>query len=169
MPELNIERSDFATCIMKDRYLFALFGYNEPKKEMLNTIEYLDLNEENGEWKYLKYNNLDLIGCYIKGSISVNHQDKKIILVGGINEANEPLKTFIQIIFPDSENITDAYVENVDRNFKDIAKNDVYTFSTGFTKFIDNENREFNVAFDNTNNIHVFEVKNMAHDVFYMP
>lgn len=43
LPELNIERSNFSACILKNKYLFALFGYNFPMNQYLNTIEYLDL------------------------------------------------------------------------------------------------------------------------------
>ena len=52
MKEMNIERSEFGSCIINDKYLFCIFGFNYPKNEYLNSIEYLDLLEEGSTWKY---------------------------------------------------------------------------------------------------------------------
>ena len=99
MSEMNIERSEFGCCIIQNKYLFCIFGFNYPKNEYLNTIEYLDLLDENPIWKYLIYNNDNLISLYIKGLLCINYIDEKIILVGGFNgELNKPVEDFYQLI-----------------------------------------------------------------------
>ncbi len=102
MPEMNIERNEFGCCIIQNKYLFCIFGFNYPKNEYLNTIECLDLFDENPIWKYLIYNNDNLISLYIKGLLCINHIDEKIkiILVGGFNgELNKPVEDFYKLKF----------------------------------------------------------------------
>ena len=168
MPEMNIERNEFGCCIIQNKYLFCIFGFNYPKNEYLNTIECLDLFDENPIWKYLIYNNDNLISLYIKGLLCINHIDEKIkiILVGGFNgELNKPVEDFYQLILGDNfEN--DCYVEEVNRKLKDIQKNKLYMFNSGITEKTDEKNRLYNIAYDNDGRIHVFEIRSMTHDVF---
>ena len=166
MPEMNIERSEFGCCIIQNKYLFCIFGFNYPKNEYLNTIEYLDLLDENPIWKYLIYNNDNLISLYIKGLLCINYIDEKIILVGGFNgELNKPVEDFYQLILGhDFEK--DCYVELVNRKLKDIQKNKLYMFGSGITEKTDEKNRLYNIVYDNDDRIHVFEIKSMTHDVF---
>ena len=166
MCEMNIERSEFGCCIIQNKYLFCIFGYNYPKNEYLNTIEYLDLLEENSIWKYLNYKNDNLVSLYIKGLLSINYNDEKIILVGGFNgELNKPVEDFYQLILGDNfEN--DCYVEEVNRKLKDIQKNKLYMFNSGITEKTDEKNRLYNIAYDNDDRIHIFEIRSMTHDVF---
>jgi hypothetical protein len=98
MSEMNIERSEFGCCIIQDKYLFSIFGFNYPKNEYLSSIEYLDLLEENSTWKYLHYKNDKLLSLYIKGLLTINYNNEKIIFVGGYNgELNKPVEDFNQI------------------------------------------------------------------------
>ena len=86
LPEMNIERSFFSSCIIKDRYLFVFFGYNYQNKKYLDSIEYLDMLEYNlnlinnnsqkcdsNSWRYLKYN-----------YFNSNPKDIKINLIGAL-------------------------------------------------------------------------------------
>ena len=66
LDEMNIERSNFSLSIFQNKYIFALFGYNYPTHQCLDTIEYYELNNISNfknnidggyEWKYLKYKN----------------------------------------------------------------------------------------------------------------
>ena len=165
LPEMNFERSEFGTCLIKDQYLFSIFGFNYPKNEYLNNIEFLDLLNEGSLWNNLNYKS-DNLSLYIKGFLALNYSDNKIILIGGFNgELEKNIENFSQIILGNNfEN--DIYVENVDRKFKDIQKYKSYFFSTGITKYIDDKNRIYNIAFDNNDRIHIFEMQNMGHDVF---
>ena len=166
MSEMKIERSEFGSCIIQDKYLFCIFGFNYPKNEYLNTIEYLDLLTENSNWEYLNYKNEKLLSLYIKGLLTVNYNDVKIILIGGYNgELDKPVEYFSQIILgEDFQN--DSYVEDVNRKLKDIQKNKLYIFNSGITEKKDEKNRLYNIAYDNEDRIHVFEIQTMTHDVF---
>ena len=165
LPEMNFERSDFGACIIKNKYLFSIFGFNSPKNEYLNNIEYLDLLSEGSLWKNLDYKS-DNFSLYIKGLLTLNYFDNKIILIGGFNgEFNKPVETFAQIILGDDFE-KEIYVENVDRKLKDIQKYKSYIFCNGVTERKDEKGRIYNITFDNDDRIHIFEMQNMGHDVY---
>lgn len=169
LPELKIERSNFATCILKNKYIFCLFGYNFPTKKYLNTIEYLDIeNYKNNSWNYLMYKNESLLSLYISGAMGINYNDEKIIVVGGNNgEKNKPIENFYQIVINnDFEKDDKSYVEEVKRKLKDIDKNKNYIFNKGCHIFSDNNNIYY-MAYDNKLRAHLFQISNMAHDIFY--
>ena len=170
LPELQIERSNFASVIFKNKYIFCLFGYNLPTKQTLNSIEYLDIeNYNNSSWRYLKYNNKELLSLYLNYSFGIDYNDKKIIIVGGYNEQdNIPNEYFYQLVISDNfENNRDSYIEKTKRKLKDINKNKCYLFNKGHHIFSDN-NSLYNMIFDNDLRVHLFNVNNMAHDVFYL-
>ena len=168
LPEMCIERSEFTACIIKKRFIFSIFGFNALKNEYLNTIEYLDIEsaKENNCWRYLKYKNENLESMYIKGHLGINYNDEKVIIVGGVNgESNAPEENFVQLLI--GNNFEDLKVEKVQRKLKDIYKNTSYMFSSGFTDFEDDMDRKYNAAFDDDDHVHIFEIGNMAHDIFY--
>ena len=39
-------------------------------------------------------------------------------------------------------------------------------FNSGITEIIDEKNRLYNIAYDNEDRIHIFEIRTMTHDVF---
>ena len=169
LPELQIERRNFTACILKNKYIFCLFGYNFPSRQYLNTIEYLDMeNYKTSSWRYLNYKNEDLLSLYIINAIGINYNDEKIIIVGGNNgQENKPNEYFYQIIISENfEKDKESYVEKIKRKLKDINKNKCYLFNKGYNKFLDNNNL-FYLAFDDYLRAHLFQVNNMAHDVFY--
>jgi hypothetical protein len=150
LSETLIERSNCAFTIIKNRYIFLLFGKNYPTNEYLNTIEYYDLNNNNNKnnnsnaknsngWKYLNYKNSNnLIKMNICNGFAINYEDKKIIIVGGFNGLeNMDAKYFVQVILDDKDNYDNNYyncncncvVERTDRKFKDIDKNKKYYFN----------------------------------------
>ena len=168
LPELKTERSNFATCIIKNKYLFCLFGYNLPTKQYLNTIEYLDIeNYKNSSWKYLKYKNENLLSLYITGGLGINYNDEKIIIAGGDNGMeNKPNEYFYQIILSENfEKDKETYVEKTNRKLKDIYKNKCYLFNKGYNIILYNNNL-FYMAFDDKLRAHLFQTNNMAHDIF---
>ena len=169
LPELRIERSKFVACILKNKYIFCLFGYNFPTKKYLNTIEYLDIeNYKNSSWNYLLYKNESLLSLYISGALGINYNDEKIIIVGGNNgEKNIPIENFYQIIISnDFEKDDKSYVEEVKRKLKDIDKNKSYLFNKGCHIFSDSNNIYY-MAYDNKLRAHLFQISNMGHDIFY--
>ncbi len=86
LPELNIERSNFTSVLIKDKYIFCLFGYNLPMKQYLNTIEYLNIGRyKESTWKYLKYQTDNINYLIFNWSLGINYKNEKIIIVGGSN------------------------------------------------------------------------------------
>ena len=169
LPELNIERRDFSICLIKNKYIFCLFGYNFPTKQYLNTIEFLDIeNYNSNSWKYLNYKNENLISLYITGALAINYNNEKIIIAGGNNEkGNIANEYFYQIIISQNfEKDRESYVEKTKRKLKDINKNKCYAFNKGYNLFLDNNNLYY-MAFDDYLRAHIFQVNNMVHDVFY--
>ena len=161
LPELNIERRDFSTCLIKNKYIFCLFGYNFPTKQYLNTIEFLNIeNYNNSSWKYLEYKNENLLSLYISNN-------EKIIIVGGNNkQENIPNEYFYQIIISENfEKEKESYAEKTKRKLKDIHKNKCYIFNKGYNLFSDNN--LYCMALDDNLRVHVLQVNNMAHDIFY--
>ena len=170
LPELQIERSNFCSVIFKNKYIFCLFGYNLPTKQYLNTIEYLDMeNYNNSGWRFLKYKNEDLLSLNLIHSFAINYINKKIIIVGGKNgQKNIPNEYFYQLIISDNFEINkDSYIEKTKRKLKDVNKNKCYLFNQGHHIFSDNKNL-FYMAFDSDLRVHLFNMNNMAHDVFYL-
>ena len=113
------------------------------------------------------YKNESLLSLYISGAIGINYNDEKIIVVGGHNgEKNKPIENFYQIVISnDFEKDDKSYVEEVKRKLKDIDKNKNYLFNKGCHIFSDN-NDIYYMAYDNKLRAHLFQISNMAHDIF---
>ena len=172
LPEMIIERSNSGSCIINNKnskYILNIFGYNYPINEYLNTIEYLDINEKDSNWKYLKYNNQNLSSLNISNFFCINYNDEKIIIVGGYNEnENKYNNKFIQINL-DSNFDNNSTIEEIERKLKDIDFYKKFIFyNNGYKNYINkNNNAIFYGIFDNNLNCHLFQSSNLAHDIFY--
>ena len=169
LPELQVERSGFASVVFRNKYIFVLFGYNLPTKQYLNSVEYLDMEKyKESSWKYLKYKNENLLSLYLNFSFGINYKDEKIIIVGGNNgQSKKPNEYFYQLIISKNfENNKNSYIEKSNRKLKDINKNKCYLFNKGHS-IISYKNNLFHMAFDDNLRLHLFNGSNMAHDVFY--
>ena len=185
LPEMNIERSSFSSCLVKNEYIFALFGYNFPTQQYLNTIEFYDLNGfenykynyiniNDDEWKYLKYKDKNLLNLDIKGHLCFNYFDEKIIFFGGFNGyKNEVIDCFYQLILPENynieENIEESCIEPLRQKLKDISKNRIYYFGKdNGAMFEYNQNNIFFAAFDSNYYIHFIDINNnLKHNIYY--
>ena len=190
LSETLIERSNFPFCIIKQRYIFLIFGKNFPTNEYLNTIEYYDLNIQNDNgnnvngslWKYLNFKNENnLIKMNICNGYGINFNDKKIVIFGGYNGLEEKDENcFIQIILENEDKLENdiincALIERTERKLKDIDKNKKYYFNEGGIINNEKENNNdsqkdknlFFAAFDNSNNCHFIQNSNLAHDIYY--
>ena len=100
--------------------------------------------------------------------MAINYNNEKIIIAGGYNEkGNIANEYFYQIIISQNfEKDRESYVEKTKRKLKDINKNKYYIFNKGYNIFLDNSNLYY-IAFDDYLRAHIFQVNNMAHDVFY--
>ena len=178
LSETLIERSNCAFCILKQRFIFLMFGKNYPTDEYLNTIEYFDLYDNNSKgWKYFNYkNNNSLYKMNVCNGNAINFNDKKIIILGGYNGLEKKDEEyFIQIELGEEYNfeINNNVLEKTDRKLKDIDKNKKYYFEGGEIIIIKNENYSQNneilyfMGFDNQLNCHTIQISNLAHDVYY--
>ena len=166
--EMNIERSYFSSCIIKNKYLFCLFGYNTPTNKYLDSIEYYDINNKEKGWKYFKYKNPNLLQMNICGFMSMNYKNEKIIIFGGINGIEQnPVKKFYQINI-DNNFDKNTFVEEINKKPKDIYKNKCYYFSNGIVQFEEENKNLFFTGFDNHYNVHIIKLNNMInHEIYY--
>lgn len=171
LPEMNIERSNSTSCIMNlndNKYIFNIFGFNTQTKEYLNTIEYLSINKEDSHWKYLNYNNPNLISLNIHNLFCVNYLDSKIVIIGGYNgKGNKNINKFIQIILDKNNFENNILVEETDRKLNGIDMNKKYLFCNGYKSYKDKNDTIYEV-FDSEFNCHLFKENKMEHDVFYL-
>ena len=186
LPEMNKERCYFSSCIIKNRYIFALFGYNFPSQQYLDSIEYYELNDfdsykynyidiKEDEWKYLNYKDNNHLNLYIKGHLCFNYYDEKIIFFGGFNgNKNEAVDCFYQLILDENFNSDESngnnYVELVGKKLNEIYKNRIYYFgnNTGML-FEDSKNNLSFAAMDNNCYIHMLDITNFKHNIYYFP
>ena len=190
IPEMLIERSNFSTCIIKEQYLFALFGYNNNTQQYLNTIEFIDLLCENAKWKYLSYENINNSSLFFIGSLAINFDDKKIIILGGY-DGNEKRynNNFYQIILKknfdkENYNISDEKLSEIIKiennnnlNLNDMdndwnghsgdeVENQCCFFNMGYNRYYGENDNIFYVAFDKELNAHLINVDGFSHEIF---
>ena len=183
LPEMQIERSYFATCIIKNRYLFTFFGYNFPNKKYLNSIEYLDLSNyrniqnHNFYWRYLDYNyfckNLSLQKINLIGSVAINYKDEKIIFLGGKNcTINDNNEGYYQLILDDSYINSDeiiGYIEKITtKSTINFYNNYFFNNYKYFDEIIHNNilKEPSFVSFDNNYNVHMLKLSTMNHETY---
>ena len=186
-PEMQIERSHFAICLIKNRYLFTFFGYNFPNRTYLNSIEYLDLliynnNENNIQnekfyWRYLdyKYFSTDLSFQKINliGSVAINYKDEKIIFFGGKNYLVEDAdEGYYQLIIDDTyinNDELDSYIEKIKINEKINFNKNYYFNNYKYIEELNNDNilkEPSFISFDNNYNVHLIKLDTMNHEVY---
>ena len=185
LPELNIERSNFSCCFIKNEYIFALFGYNFPTKQYLNTIEIYNINEfqnsnnnyiniNDDEWRILSYKDNNSLNLFIKGHSCFNYFDEKIIFFGGFNGyKNEAIDCFYQLNIPENfdvdDNNEDIYVEPLDKKLSDINKNRIYYFGNNSGEIIEiNRDNTFFASLDSNYYAHIFDVNKLKHSIQYL-
>ena len=185
LPEMNIERSCFSCCLIKNEFIFALFGYNFPSQKYLNTIEYYELGDEinlkynyinikSDRWRYLNYKDNNSLNLGIKGHLCFNYLDETIIFFGGFNgNKTEAVDCFYKLNLSDDfyleQNNEDCYVEPLSQKLKDISKNRIYYFGNdnGFL-FDYNQNNILFAAIDCNYYAHILELNNFKHNIHYL-
>ena len=188
LPEMQVERSHFCSCIIKDKYIFAFFGYNVPNKTYIDSIEYFDiinymLNIQNKKdniinWSYLEYNYFsDRPSCKkinLIGSVAVNYNNEKIIFLGGKNYLEKNDEGYYELIVNDT-NIND---EKMDGYFEKIKTKGLFNFHSVKSffnynyKYIEELNQDnvlkepVFVAFDNNYFVHLIKLSTMNHETY---
>ena len=185
LPEMNIERSCFSCCLIRNEFIFALFGYNYPRQKYLNTIEYYELGDlenlnynyidsKSDRWKYLNYKDNNSLNLCIKGHLCFNYFDEQIIFFGGFNGyKNKAVDCFYKLNLSDNfyleKNNEYCYLESVGKKLNDFNKNRIYYFgnNNGFL-FNYNQNNMFFAAIDNNYYAHILELNNFKHNIHYL-
>ena len=186
LEEMNVERSNFAACVIQNKYIFALFGYNYPTQQYLDTIEFYELknignykknyyNSNNNEfgWKYLQYNNNSLLNLNIEGHSCFNYNDEKIIFFGGFNAVKNNAENCIYELLVNGDTFNDEfsnrgiYVDKLDKKLSNIYKNGCYFFgnNNGFI-FEEQNSRLMFATFDNNSFLHILDIENLRHNVY---
>ena len=169
LKEMNIERSFYSACVIKNKYIFCLFGYNTPTNKYLDTIEYYDINNDDKGWNYLKVNNINELKMNICGFMSINYKDEKIIIFGGINGIEENSVTSFYNINLGNEFENNSIIEDKQKKPKDISKNKYYYFVNGFGQFEDSNKKIYYAAYDNNYNVHIIYLDDViTHDIYYL-
>ena len=183
LDEMNIERCNFSACIIQNKYIFALFGYNYPTKQNLDSIEFYEIKNidyyynnysTNSGWKFLKYKSNNLLNLNIEGHICFNCNDEKIIIFGGFNDENKAVDGFYELII-DGYDFNDEYsnrgivINKIDKNLNDIYKNRCYFFGNNNGLLLkDINNNLIFTAFDNNSFVHILEIDSMMHNICYL-
>ena len=174
IPEMLTERSNFSTCIIKEQYLFALFGYNT-NKQYLNSIEFIDLLCENSEWKYLNYENKADLSLFLVDFLGINYDDKKIIIFGGNDGKDNIANQYIYQInlkknFEDenydinNDNLTN--IVKLDKTMKFNIKNEYSFLDFGYNKYYGDNNNWIYTFFDKELNSHIININDFSHELF---
>ena len=188
LPEMQIERSFFSSCIIKNRYIFIFFGYNYGNNKYLDSIEFFDILKfnlniinqnsqkvNNIYWRYLNYNyfnsNLSDININLIGAIAINYSNEKIILLGGRNCLNkEKNNGYYQFIFDENDldgNEVNSYFERIQvKNLKNCFFNFDYKYLEDLKRNNIMNEQSF-VAFDNNYNVHLIKLSTMNQEIFH--
>ncbi|MCQ2820265.1 MAG: hypothetical protein MJ252_23615 [archaeon] len=167
--EMNIERTKFNVIYFNEDYLFALFGFNALTSKFINSVEYLNLENIEEGWKYLKFKNEESIPFGIRNFFSAEYKKKMIIIFGGVLENNENNSNFLFLQFDNNQgNFENCSLQLTDRMAKDFEKNKIYEFGNTPNYFWneDSIDKGFAFNFDFKHNFHLLQTSNLAHDVY---
>ena len=168
--QLHQERSNFNSCTINNKFLFIFLGYNSISKQYLDTIEYIDLSNENSKWEYLEYKNNSNMSLCLTNFAVIPINDNKIIIFGGNNYFQKQINEYYQI------NLEINLNNNIFNKISTIEKlngaeftekyNNSYIFICNFNRYKDENNNNYYVGFDKDLNIHIFNESNYQHEIF---
>ena len=148
LPNLLTERVNSSYSFIEDKLLYAFLGENN------NSIEYLNLNEEEKEWKNVEFTNNGIENIF--GHISIPVNDNEILIVGGKNNNK-------MILF----NVNEKYLEITDNKipFLDTVGEYLFDKDKNYNKIMNIDNKrdengnEINqlVCMDSKGNVHLFD------------
>ena len=81
LPNLNKPRVNFSLCILNNSILYVFRGKDD--NEVLDSIEYLDLNANNNSWITVAPIDYGFVWFPAENSLAVNYGEDKIIICGG--------------------------------------------------------------------------------------
>ncbi len=82
--EMNNQRTLSSYATINDKYLYAIFGFNGVTKQILDSIERLDL-EKGLQWEYINIRSEKNLPIYFYNHCSFNKDKETVLIFGGIN------------------------------------------------------------------------------------
>ena len=168
--QLHQERSNFNSCTINNKFIFIFLGYNSLSKQYLDTIEYIDITNENSKWEYLNYKNNSNTSLCLTNFAMIPINDNKIIIFGGYNYFQKQINEYYQI------NLELNLDNNIYNKISTIEKlngaqftekyNNSYIFNCNFNRYKDENNNNYYAGFDKDLNVHIFNENNYQHEIF---
>ena len=157
LPDLIQKRINSCYNMINNRYLISFFGKGN------NTIEYLDLNNNNinNSWKILNYQTNGKIFKELSGHIGFNIDNNAIVIVGGRDNDNIIIFYF-QEKFLDMTNIKVDL--SGDNNIKELIFEKEKCYNVINNEDNDNKYKEI-IGMDNEGNVHCFN-QDYAYTIF---
>ena len=147
LPDLLTERINSSYSFIGKNLVYCFFGQNN------NSIEYIDLDEEDKEWKNVEYTNSTVENIY--GHISVPINENEILIVGGKNNDKMIMFNFKEKILEITDNKI-PFLDTVGEYLFDKDKN--YNTIINLDKKDKNKNEITQViCMDSNGNIHLLD------------
>lgn len=153
--------------IIRQKYLFAIFGYDAYSKEYIDTIEYIDLLNKNSKWEYFKYKNNFNIFEFLTNIIVFPFHKDKILLLGGFNnkkEINEYYKIDLELFCENLKEISTIEKYKHNMIFNDNKKEII--FDCNLYRFYGQYNNICYGGFDQDLKIHIFNERNFCNEIY---
>ena len=116
---------------------------------------------------------IKLLNLNIEGHISFNYNDEKIIFFGGFNGEKNNYEDYIYELFLNDDkfkkedNNNGVYVDKIDKKLNDVYKNGCYYFGNNNGFIFEELNNLIFTAFGNNSILHILDIDNIAHNVYY--
>jgi len=168
--QLHQERSNFNSCTINNKFLFIFLGYNTLSKQYLDTIEYIDLCDDNSKWEYLEYKNNSNMSLCLTNFAMIPINDNKIIIFGGENYFQKQINEYYQINLEFNLNNSNfnkiSTIEKLNGAEFTEKYNNSYIFNCNFNRYKDEYNNYYYVGFDKDLSVHIFNENNYHHEIF---
>jgi len=163
LSEMNLERSECPYIVLNKTYLYSFFGFNCPQMKYLDSIERINLADQNGTWEFVQFANVKHLSTHRKSHSCVKLSEDEILFVGGYDGMNE--KAVEDFTFFNSEK---SEITSNERKFPEIVFNHIYNFQKNsfFVPFIDIGGKLHYTSIDEKENIHVVEISSLQYDIF---
>ena len=161
LPELNNERI-LGSFIFIDKFIYGFFGFSPQTNRYLDLVERLNLDYAIS-WDVVNFKKNDNISCFKKCFATAKVSDDEILFIGGSDGFNEnPIDNFSFF------NIVKNEFYFTESKFSQSEQNYYYDFHRNSNSVISSDinNNNFFISFDERDNIHIIDSKNMQHIVF---
>ena len=148
--------------IFIDKFIYVFFGFSPQTNRYLDVVERLNLDYAIS-WDVVNFKKNDNISCFKKCFATAKVSDDEILFIGGSDGFNEnPIDnfSFFNIVKNEFYFTESKFSQNEQNYFYDFHRNSNSVISS------DINNNNFFISFDERDNIHIIDSKNMQHIVF---